>query len=243
MKDRLRIAMLISGGGTTMREIIRACKNGRLSRIDPALVIASRPDAGGIAKAREEGVRTDDVLVIQRRDFADETAFGEAILAACRTRGIQFVGQYGWLPKTPKNVIEAFPGMMVNQHPGPLDPGKLDFGGQGMYGRRVHCARLYFVRYLKIDPWTEVVAQRVAPEFDQGTVIRRRRVEILTTDDVQALQERALPLEHETQIEALEDFMRGSVTDLRRDEPLVWPQHANILTEAKNVARLLYPVG
>ncbi len=128
----LRIALLISGGGTTMREILRATKDGRLPHVIPALMIASREDASGIEKAHEEGMADRNIVVLKPKAFGSPSAFGAAIISACRNRGVDLVGQYGWLPLTPPNVIEAYENMIVNQHPGPLDPGRPDFGGEGM---------------------------------------------------------------------------------------------------------------
>lgn len=247
MINALRLAMLISGGGTTMRAILDAHNSGRLPRVQPVLVIASRPDAGGIEKARAAGVAPADVVVIARQSFPKGSSgreqFGAAILAACRSRSVDLIGQYGWLPMTPANVIEAYPGRMVNQHPGPLDPGRPDFGGAGMYGRRVHCARLLFVRRVTRDFSTEATAQRVAPEFDRGPIIRRRVLAIRPQDDVLSLQERLLPKEHAVQIEALEDFAEDRVVEWYRAEPLVRSAEVRILTESKNFAQILFPNG
>lgn len=131
--DKLRIAMLISGGGTTMREILRAVKSGFLTRVEPVLVIASKSDAGGIEKAVAEGISEGDVLVLRPKAYPSPEAFGEAILLECHRRP--------------------------------------DFGGPGMYGRRVHCARLYFVRRARRDFFTEATVQRVSPEFDKGALL------------------------------------------------------------------------
>jgi phosphoribosylglycinamide formyltransferase-1 len=186
-------------------------------------------------------MKAEDVIVIKPQDFAALEAFGQAIVNECQKRAVDFIGQYGWLCLTPKNVIKAFQGKMVNQHPGPLDPGHPDFGGKGMYGRRVHAARLMFVRKVNRDFWTEATAQRVAVNFDQGAVLKRKRVPILENDDVDALQARVLPLEHEVQIETLQDFSNGTVKELNRDKPLVLPGEESILEECKREAIRLYP--
>lgn len=238
----LRIALLISGGGTTAREIIRACKSGRLDA-EPVCVIASQQDAGGIQKALQEGIPPKDVLVIARKDYETSEAFGEAILKACHERDVDLIGQYGWMPKTPANVIEAYSGMIINQHPGPLDPGRPDFGGKDMFGRRVHCARLYFVRKDGQDFWTEATAQRAAAEYDRGAVLKTKRVEILPDDDPISLQERVLPAEHEVQIETLRDFAQGTVKELVREHPLVPPEKELLLAEAKRIVIALFPHG
>ena len=227
-----------------MREIIRACGDDRLRHIDPVLVIASREDAGGIQKAKAEGVADENVVVLKPKSFNSPFAFGEALIAACRTRRVNFVGQYGWLPLTPPNFIEAYAGMIVNQHPGPLDPGRPDFGGQGMYGCRVHCARLWFARAAGHEhPNTEVVSHRVTAEYDRGAVLHRGWVQILSGDNPGSLQERALPEEHRVQIETLRMFSEGSVHEVTRESPLVPDEQIPLLIEAKRIAARLYPKG
>lgn len=149
IRDKLRLALMISGGGTTAREIIRACKDGRLPRVDPVCVIASTELAGGIKKAQEEGIAPHDVIVLNPTNFNSPSLFAEAIIRSCRDRSVDLISQCGWIPKTPAEVIASFDGHMINQHPGPVDPGRPDFGGKGMFGRRVHCARLYFLRCAK----------------------------------------------------------------------------------------------
>lgn len=243
MRNPLRIAMLVSGGGTTMQAIIQACRSGRLQNIEPVCVIASRRDAGAIEKALALGMRRGDVLIRRPKNYLDSEAFGETIIAICQARGVDFIGQYGWMEKTPPNVIEVWRGMMVNQHPGPLDPGRPDFGGKGMFGRRVHCARLYFVRTIKRDFWTEATAQRVAIEYDRGALLRTRTIEIREDDDTSTLQERVLPQEHELQIEVLDDFANRRVKEFSRQTPLVFPGEEAILEQAKRIAKALFPKG
>src|SRR3989338_4157665 len=138
MSTVLRLAMLISGGGTTAAAIIKACRDGLLSGIEPVLVIASKQNINGIEIVKNLGIPEKDILVIAPKQFPTSEKFGETIIKACRQKNVDIVGQYGWLCKTPVNVIEAFRDRMINQHPGPLDPGRPDFGGPGMYGRRVH---------------------------------------------------------------------------------------------------------
>jgi phosphoribosylglycinamide formyltransferase-1 len=246
LNGKLRIALLISGGGTTAREILRACKDGRLPHVEPALVIASKPDAGGIQKAMTEGMDAKDVIVIRpERGSPGSPKFGEAILKACREREVQFIGQYGWLPITPFNVLVEYEKMIVNQHPGPLDPANpgMDFGGAGMYGRRVHCARLYFVRVVQRDFWTEAVVHRVVYYVDQGPLLHVARVNILEKDDVVSLQERVLPVEHRVTIEVLRMFSEGQVKEIRREKPLIARYELGYLDEAKKIAIALWPNG
>jgi phosphoribosylglycinamide formyltransferase-1 len=239
----MKIALLISGGGTTAAAIIAACRDGKLENVEPVCVIGSSKTAGGIAKARNLAVSERDILVIDPRKFTLSEQFGEAILAACRERGVEFIGQYGWLPKTPLNVIEAYEGMIVNQHPAPLDPGHPDFGGTGMWGSRAVCARMLFVRRIGRDFWTEATSHRVEQEFDTGAIVRAIRVPILPEDTVETLYARLLPIEHKAQIQTVRDFASGQVQEWRRPDRLVLPGEEAILNEVKVEARKLYPNG
>ena len=195
-------------------------------------------------------MRPEEILVLDRKCYHGHEAFGNAILEACSAFAIDIIGQYGWLVRTPDNVIEAYGGMMINQHPGPLDPGFPDFGGRGMYGRRVHAAVLYFFRRRESDLarehqdfCTEAVAQRVDKEYDRGAVLKSASVQIREDDDPYTLQERVLPNEHEVQIQTLRDFAEGTVNEQQRPFRLIRKGEEALLAEAKKVGRFLFPYG
>ncbi len=222
MKERL--ATLISGGGTTMREIVKACQSGEIP-IDIACVISSNPTADGIERARRLGIPDKDIIVVDPNDSkgadkkVDLEDFGLRILKELRKRGVTVVTQNGWLPLTPQHVIDEYKDTIFNQHPGPVP----EFGGQGMYGRRVHAARLLFVRETKRDYWTEAIAQRVHENFDQGVVVKSARVDILTEDTVDDLQQRVLTVEHQVQINLLKDVAGRNIKETATREVLVKP--------------------
>ena len=239
----MRIALLISGEGTTAATIITACKSGQLKNVEPVLVIASREGIDGIKRAIDAGMKPKDVVVVNPKTFSALDDFGQAILQNCEKCGVEFIGQYGWLCLTPANVIKKYDGMMTNQHPGPLDPGRPDFGGKGMFGKRVHAARLCFVKKTNRDSWSEATAQRVARKFDEGTVLKRKQVSILPRDDADALAVRMLPIEHEVQMEVLQDFANNQVKELTRQQFLVRPEEIGILQECKKEAIEKYPKG
>ncbi|PIP69264.1 hypothetical protein CO033_03290 [Candidatus Nomurabacteria bacterium CG_4_9_14_0_2_um_filter_32_10] len=239
----MKIALFISGGGTTMEAIIKACKDNTLQNIIPVLVVASKSNILGIKKALDLGIQKEDVVVLNRRSFTTEEDFGQAILSLCKERDVDFIGQYGWLVKTPKNLCEAYKGRIINQHPGPLDNGRPDFGGSGMYGLRVHQARIEFVRRTNRDFWTEATAHYVTSHFDEGKIIKRERVPIFIDDTAEILQARVLPIEHKVQIEALEDFSLGRVEEFYREEPLVCEGEEGILEKCKELAIKMYPNG
>lgn len=240
----MKIALLISGGGSTAERIISECAPGRaLDGLVPALLIASRPDAGGIQKALDLGMAPENVIVMEPKKFATPGIFGSAIVSECEKRGVEFVGQYGWMVKTPANVIKRYKGMMTNQHPGPLDIGREDFGGPGMYGMRVHCARILFVQATQHDWWSEATAQRVEEEFDKGVVLKRRQVPLYPNDTPETLAERMLPVEHDVQVETLADFLHNRVSEQLRENPMITPNEVEILEKCKKQAIEMYPKG
>lgn len=235
--------MLVSGKGTTMETIIKACQEGRLTGVEPALVISNTRDSDALGRAKRLGIPEKDVLVIRPKDFKTPEEFGEAIIKECQARGVNLIGQYGWYMLTPENVINKFKERIINQHPGPLDSGRPDFGGPGMYGLRVAEARLEFVRATNRDFWTEATTHFVAPEFDKGAPIKTKRVEILPSDTAEILHARVLPAEHELQVEALQDFVEGKVAVVKRHAPLVQKGEEKILEECKKNAMKKYPNG
>lgn len=240
---KLKIALLISGGGTTMEAIIKACKEGVLKNVEPVLVIASKSDIGGIQKALNLGIEKKDIVILNPKSFSNREEFGEAIISECKKRDVNFIGQYGWHFLTPENVIREFEGKIINQHPGPLDTGKSDFGGAGMFGLRVHQTRLEFVRRTNRDFWTEATTHYVTKEFDKGKVIKRKQISILPNDTAEILQARVLPVEHQVQIEALQDFANDTVLEFQRKIRLVLPEEEEVLKECKELAIKMYPKG
>jgi len=241
---RERLASLISGEGTTMREVIKACSSNEVP-MDIVCVISSNPLAEGVGKARKLAIPDKDIVVINPNDFRDgnkkinQENFGKAILKELRKRRVTVVTQNGWLPLTPKNVIKEYENKIFNQHPGPVP----EFGGKGMYGRRVHTAVLLFTRMTNREPWTEAVVQRVHRENDQGAVVKSARIEIKTDDTVESLSQRVLLVEHRIQIELLKDVAAGKVGEITRRKKLVRPGQEEALDLAKKVGILLYPRG
>ena len=253
-----RLAILISGGGTTAEAVIKACQARRLD-LEPMVVISSKEGAGGIEKANRLGVPTE---VVRPRDYGTRAEFGGKLLSVLEEYGVEIVSQNGWMPLTPRNVIERYQERIVNQHPGPLDPpDRSDFGGKGMYGSRVSCARIAYERVTgEKNPWTTATVHWVTDEYDRGGLIKTTRVnfdrpkrrvtmEELTSDSgelmrgTKELQRILLPIEHGNVIAALEMVVRGESGLGRRKVPLIPEANWKILEQAKELAIRLFPNG
>lgn len=242
---RERLAILISGNGTTMEAIVKAWKRGEIP-LDIACIISSNPTALGIEKAKRLGIPEKDIVIVNPEKYrnekgkVDQDRFGSQILNELQKRKVTVVTQNNWMPLTPKVVIEAFRNKIFNQHPAPTP----EFGGKGMFGKRVHAAVLLFNRLIKRpEQWTEAIAQRVATEFDQGAVVKSVKIPILPDDTVDMLQQRVLLIEHELQIELLNDIVKGKVADFVNRDSIVRPGEEEILEQVKTISKLLYPRG
>src|SRR3989344_9538015 len=185
----IRLALFISGGGTTACAIIKACRNNH-NKITPVLVIASKKNIPGISRIRDLGFPKEQIFIVDPKNFKNSDSFAERLLFLCRKFNVNLIGQYGWLPLTPKKLIANYRNKIINQHPGPLDVTGIDFGGKGMYGRRVHAAVLYFRRATNHDYWTEATSHYVTDIFDRGAVIKSKKIKIQKGDTVDELQKR-----------------------------------------------------
>lgn len=238
----LRLALFISGGGSTASFIIRRSQR-KSTKITPVLVVASKENIVGIESVQSAGFPKKNIFIIDRLLFKNSEKFGSELLKVCKKLSIDYIGQYGWLPLTPINLITAYKDRIINQHPGPLDHRGNDFGGKGMYGRRVHAAVLYFRRITRHDFWTEATSHFVTSEFDKGGVIGRKKITIDPADTVESLQAKVLPFEHKLQFEVIQKLAENKCEIYKRKIPLVKKNELQILINSKEAAAILYPKG
>lgn len=239
-----RLVSLISGGGTTMEQIVRAVRRKEIRGLEIGGVIASTRNAGGLAKARNLLIPDECVRVVSRSPYRradesfDEEGYAQELHDALAEMGATVVTQNGWLPQTPASVIAQYPGRIFNQHPGH----PVEFGGEGMYGRRVHAALLEFQRRVKRVFPAYVVAQHVDERIDAGSVVQCAAVPVREDDTVESLQQRALPFEHDVQITLLQALTEGRLREIELPT-FVHAQELSHLMEAKRVAIEAYPKG
>jgi phosphoribosylglycinamide formyltransferase-1 len=247
MYSLIRACGIASGGGSTIGEIHKAIVSRRLAGVELGLVIATKPDAGVIQRMLDAGYPERDIVVLPKGVGKSPHLLAECILVECRRRDINFVGLWGCLAKIPVDVINAFPNMIINQHPGPLNPESppgYDFGGDGMFGERVTAARLLFVRRVERDPWTRVVAHRVTPEFDRGQVLCEEQLDLHPDTTPENLKDRRLAAEYRVQINTLRMFAEGRVKPIvRKPFDLVREDELGVLEICKGFAKIQYPNG
>ncbi|MBI4128910.1 MAG: phosphoribosylglycinamide formyltransferase [Parcubacteria group bacterium] len=241
---KMNCAVFISGGGSTLQAVLRACKDHRLRYIQPVLVISSDPHAGGIQKALDEDFPKKDIIVLVRKSFATRENYGNAILKECRLRSVECIAQCGFTPLTPGNVVHEYASRIFNQHPGPLDRPGRDFGGKGMRGLAVHEAVLRFARLTHRPFSTEATVHFVDEGLDTGKVIGVRPVAVNAADTAETLATRVLPEEHGLVIAVLNTLSSFSgIRPIVRKHPLVEDGEIPLLEKAKREAVERYPKG
>ena len=191
MTHRLRLAVLLSGGGTTLQNILDRIADGRLDA-EVAVVLSSRADAYGLERARQAGVPT---VTVARKTYPDVQSFNDAAHAALEPYGAELVVLAGFLSLFQQRARYA--GRVLNIHPA-LIP---SFCGEGFYGHRVHEAVL--ASGVKVSGCTVHFAD---DQYDRGPIILQRCVPVLDDDTAATLAARVLALEHELYPEAIQLF-------------------------------------
>lgn len=194
--EPMKIAVLISGGGRTLKNFLDLIELGKLP-VEISLVISSSAQAGGIQYAEAAGV---PVSVIERTNFDSHEAYGEAIYTACREAEVDKVIMAGFLKFAP--LPKDFAGRVVNIHPSLLPA----FGGQGMYGDRVHTAVLE--RGCRVSG---VTVHFVDNEYDQGPIIWQQPAPVFADDTPAVLAARIFELEKEAYPHVLRLLANGRV--------------------------------
>jgi phosphoribosylglycinamide formyltransferase 1 len=196
MADGIRLAVLLSGGGTTLQNFLDRIQDGRL-RARVVLVISNRSDAYGLTRAQRAGI---PAAVVPRKEYAGREAFSARIFDLCRQAQADLVCLAGFLQLL--QVPDDFLGRVLNIHPS-LIPA---FCGQGYYGHRVHEAALEYG--VKLSGCTVHFADN---QYDHGPIILQRTVPVLDGDTAETLAMRVFEQECEAYPEAIRLFAEGKL--------------------------------
>jgi formyltetrahydrofolate-dependent phosphoribosylglycinamide formyltransferase len=189
-----RLAVLLSGGGTTLQNFIDRIAAGGL-RAEVAVVIASRPDAHGLERARRANI---PALVVARREHADAAHFNDALHHALEPFAVDLVLLAGFLSLFQPR--ERYAGRVMNIHPA-LIPA---FCGAGFYGEKVH--RAVIEAGVRISGCTVHFAD---DQYDHGPIILQGTVPVLDDDTPDTLAARVHALERELYPEAVRLWTEG----------------------------------
>jgi phosphoribosylglycinamide formyltransferase-1 len=200
MTSTLKLAVLVSGSGTTLQNLMDEIAEGRLD-CKIALVIGSRPGLKGIERANAAQL---PVVVIDRREFDTMEAFSEQVFDAIDLSSVDLVCLAGWLCLL--KIPLRYERRVMNIHPSLLPK----FGGKGMFGKKVHQAVLD-----ARSNETGCTVHYVDNHYDNGPIILQRSCAVLPDDTATTLAARVFELEKVGYPEAIR-FHQAEVLGLPR---------------------------
>ena len=176
----LRVAVLVSGGGTNLQAILDAIDAGTITNAEVSVVISNNAGAYALERAKNKGI---DAVCLSPKNFASREAFNEALLAKLQSYNVDLVVLAGCLVVIPQSIVDAYPNKIINIHPS-LIP---SFCGTGYYGLKVHEGVLS--RGVKV---TGATVHFVDGGTDTGPIILQKAVEVHEGDTPKVLQQRVM---------------------------------------------------
>jgi phosphoribosylglycinamide formyltransferase-1 len=193
-----RLGFLASHGGSNVQAILDAIGAGRL-RAEPRVVISNNSQSLALERARRAGV---PALHLSSQTHPDPGDLDRAIAGALAAHGVELVILAGYMKKLGPRTLAAYPRRVLNIHPALLPK----FGGQGMFGPRVHQAVL-----AAGERETGATVHLVDAEYDHGPTLAQARVPVLPGDTPESLQARVLEAEHALYAETLQRIALGEI--------------------------------
>ena len=176
----IRIAVLVSGGGTNLQALIDAEKSGIIHSGRISLVVSNARDAYALERAKNAGIET---AVVLKKECGSQAAFEEKLASVLEEHKIQVIVLAGFMTILTENFVKKYPRRIINIHPS-LIP---SFCGEGFYGLRVHEEAL---RYgVKVTGATVHFVNEIP---DGGEIIAQKAVDILPGDTPETLQRRVM---------------------------------------------------
>ena len=179
-EEKVRVAVLISGGGTNLQAILNAQKRGRLTAGRVELVVSNRADAYGLERAKKAGV---PAVVLTRRACGGARAFEEQLIRLLEENQIEVIVLAGFLSILSADFTRRYEHRILNVHPS-LIPA---FCGEGFYGLKVHEAAL--VKGVKVTGATVHFVNEIP---DGGEIILQKAVKVEDGDTPEVLQQRVM---------------------------------------------------
>ncbi len=195
-EGKLKLAVLLSGSGTTLQNLVDKIGHGKLAA-SIVLVVADRPGVFGLERAAQANLPNQ---VIDRKAYATAAEFSEQVFASIRSAEADLVVMAGFLRLLP--IPEDFNHKVMNIHPS-LIP---SYCGKGFHGNHVHQAVLDGGNKI-----TGCTVHFVDNEYDHGPILLQKAVEVAQNDTSETLAKRVFALECEAYPEAIEAFAEGRI--------------------------------
>ncbi|MGM0667168.1 MAG: phosphoribosylglycinamide formyltransferase [Bacteroidota bacterium] len=194
------IAIFASGSGTNAQKIIEYFSTAKSANV--RLILSNKADAFVLERARKFSIPT---LVFDRDDLYNS----DTVLQALEENDIFLIVLAGFLWLIPEEILDRFPGRVVNIHPALLP----DYGGKGMYGSRVHRAVIE-----NREKESGITIHYVNSRYDEGDIIFQARCEVRPDDSPESLAERIHALEHKYYPRIIDKLIREAQDEEAQNE-------------------------
>lgn len=178
--DKIKVAVLVSGGGTNLGALIEAEKKGIVKSGTISLVISNKVGAYALERAKNAGI---EALTVTKAECGSQDAFEERLITELKSRGIELIVLAGFMAILSERFTRTFENRIINVHPS-LIP---SFCGKGFYGLRVHEAALEYG--VKVTGATVHFVNEIP---DGGKIILQKSVAIKKGDTPETLQRRVM---------------------------------------------------
>ncbi len=180
VKEKIKVAVLVSGGGTNLQAIIDSQKSGLIKSGEIKLVISNKANAYALERAKNAGIES---LVVTKKECADQREFEQKIIDALEEKKIGLIVLAGFMSILSEEFTLRYPKRIINIHPS-LIP---SFCGAGFYGLKVHEAAL--AKGVKVTGATVHYVNEIP---DGGEIIMQKAVCVRKGDTAEKLQERVM---------------------------------------------------
>ena len=182
MENKVKIAVLVSGGGTNLQALIDAERGGIIKSGTISLVVSNVKDAYALTRAKNAGIET---LTVSKKELGSQDAFEDKIIHELDKRGIELIILAGFMSILSEKFTRHYDERIINVHPS-LIPA---FCGKGFYGLRVHEAALAYG--VKVTGATVHFVNEIP---DGGKIIMQKAVKIRECDTPETLQKRVMKI-------------------------------------------------
>lgn len=187
-----KIAIFASGSGSNAENIARYFKNH--PSVKTSLILTNNPKAYVIERAKILGI---PYYIFSRKEFYET----RSVIDLLKSRGIDFIVLAGFLWLVPQNLLQEYPGAIVNIHPALLPK----YGGKGMYGDKVHAAVI-----AAGEKESGITIHYVNENYDEGQAICQYKCDISLSDTPETLAEKIHGLEYEYFPKVIEEILTKS---------------------------------
>ncbi len=194
----MRLAFFASHGGSGAKAIVEAIGNGTLNA-HPAVLFSNNADSKALIWA--ESIKL-PAFVVNKKIFGDNRAADQFTLNTLKENKVTHILLSGYMRKIPGSIVREYPNRIINIHPGLLP----EYGGEGMYGRKIHEAVI-----ANNEKETGITIHFVDCNYDTGPVIAQKKIQISMDDTPESLEERVKREEGPFYVDVIKKIESGEI--------------------------------